>query len=369
MSSPSARTRRRNAPNGHPYDGDMFHLRGRVALDAIRTPSVRLQRAVAVAAVITQAAIAVTGSVVRVTGSGLGCPSWPGCFEDSWIPDARAEVATLHQWVEFGNRLMTGLVGVVALACLVVAWQARPRRRRVVALAATMPAGVAVQAGVGALTVYLGLAWWSVSVHFLLSMVLVWLAVLLVRAVAEGDGPAEPAVGPVPRGLLVLGVALLAVLLAAGTLVTAAGPHAGDADTPRLGVDIELLARVHAGLLYAFLATLMGLGVALRRAGGTNPVVQRRYWVLLVVVVAQGALGMVQYWTGVPEVLVSLHVLGAAGVVVATAALWVATRKRTPARNIAERGHSTTLSEVDIPQTVRGASPQFHPSASVPSGA
>jgi heme a synthase len=298
------------------------------AIRASRPPSVALQRGVAIATLVTQAAIAVTGSVVRVTGSGLGCPSWPGCFEDSWVPDPRAEVAWLHQLVEFGNRLMTGLVGFIALACLVVALLAEPRRRRVVALAAAMPIGVAVQAVVGGLTVYVGLAWWSVSVHLLLSMVLVWLAVLLVRAISEGDELAEPTIGQVPRRLLLVAIGLLPALLFAGTLVTAAGPHAGDADTPRLTVDIALLVRIHAGLLYAFLTALVALGVALRMTGCRHHQVWRSYRIALAVVTAQGVLGLVQYWTGVPEVLVSLHVLGAASVVVAVAALWVSTRDR-----------------------------------------
>jgi len=298
------------------------------AIRASRPPSVALQRAVAIAALVMQATIAVTGSVVRVTGSGLGCPSWPGCFEDSWVPDPRAEVAWLHQWVEYGNRLMTGLVGFVALACLVVMLLAEPRRRRVVALAAAMPAGVVVQALVGGLTVYLGLAWWSVSVHLLLSMLLVWLAVLLVRAVSEGDEPAEPTIGQLPRLLLLVAVGLLPVLLLAGTLVTAAGPHAGDADTPRLDANIEMLAKIHAGLLYAFLTTLVAFGVALRGTGCRHRQVWRRYRIAVAVVAAQGTLGLIQYWTGVPEVLVSLHVLGAASVVVAVASLWVSTRER-----------------------------------------
>jgi cytochrome c oxidase assembly protein subunit 15 len=311
-----------------------------------RPPGVSVQRWVAIATVVMQAAIAVTGSVVRVTGSGLGCPNWPGCFEDSWVPDPRAEVAWLHQWVEFGNRLMTGLVGFVALACLAVALLAEPRRRRVVALAAAMPVGVAVQGLVGGLTVYLGLAWWSVSVHLLLSMVLVWLAVLLVRAIGEGDEPAEPAVAPLPRRLLVVAAGLLPLLLFAGTLVTAAGPHAGDADTPRLAVDIESLAKVHAGLLYGFLAALVALGLTLRATGCRHRQVWRRYRTLLAVVTAQGVLGLVQYWTGVPEVLVSLHVLGAASVVVATAALWVSTRGRGTAGAPLDTGarHAVTLS-------------------------
>jgi cytochrome c oxidase assembly protein subunit 15 len=314
------------------------------AIRVSRSPSVAWQRAVAITTLVMQAAIAVTGSVVRVTESGLGCPNWPGCFEDSWVPDARAEVAWLHQWVEFGNRMMTGLVGFVALACLVVALLAEPRRRRVVALAAAMPIGVVVQALVGALTVYVDLAWWSVSVHLLLSMVLVWLAVLLVRAISEGDEPAEPTIGQVPRRLLLVAVGLLPALLFAGTLVTAAGPHAGDAETPRLAVDIELLAQVHAGLLYAFLGALVAFGVALRMTGCRHHQVWRGYRIALAVVTAQGVLGLVQYWTGVPEVLVSLHVLGAASVVVAVAALWVSTRDRgvpTPAQTSPTRTAST----------------------------
>lgn len=286
------------------------------------------QRGVAVAAVVTQAGIAVTGSVVRVTGSGLGCPTWPECFPGSLVPTSREGIALFHQWVEFGNRLLIGVVGVVALACLVTALLERPWRPRLVALAACMPLGVLLQAVVGGVVVRLGLPWWSVSVHFLLSMVLVWLAVLLVHATAEADEPARPTVSPTAAGLLRAAVALLAGLLVAGTFVTAAGPHAGDAGTPRLAVAVETLARVHSGVLFAFVAVLAGVGLAIRR--GPRPPVRliTRYRVLLAVVAAQGALGFVQYWTGVPEVLVSLHVLGAASVVVAAAALWAAARDR-----------------------------------------
>src|SRR2546421_12094621 len=98
-------------------------------------------RVTAIAAVLTQAGIAVTGSVVRVTSSGLGCPTWPQCFPGSLVPQQHPEVAALHQWIEFGNRLLTGLVGLVGLACLVVALLVRPRRRRLILPAATMPAG------------------------------------------------------------------------------------------------------------------------------------------------------------------------------------------------------------------------------------
>lgn len=286
-----------------------------------------LARVAAIAAVIAQAGIAVTGSVVRVTGSGLGCPTWPQCFPGSLVPQPHPEVATLHQWIEFGNRLLTGVVGLVALACLVIAVAVRPRRRRLVLLAATMPLGVAVQAVLGGITVLTGLAWWTVAVHFLVSMVLVWLAVLLVAAFAEGDAPPRWHLPGPLRGLLYTTTTALAALLSAGTLVTAAGPHAGNAATPRLAVGVPAMAQLHADLLVGFLGLLAGLGFSLR-AVGVPTRAWRRYTVLACVVLAQGTLGVVQYLTGVPDLLVSLHVLGAASVVVAMAAFWASCRTR-----------------------------------------
>ena len=276
---------------------------------------------------ITQAGIAVTGSVVRVTGSGLGCPTWPQCFPGSLVPQPNPEVAALHQWIEFGNRLLTGLVGLVGLACLVVALLVRPRRRRLVLLAATMPVGVVVQAVLGGVTVLTGLTWWAVAVHFLVSMVLVWLAVLLVAAFGEGDAPPRWQLPGPLRGLLYTATAVLAALLIAGTLVTAAGPHAGNAATPRLAAGVPALVHLHADLLVGFLGLLTGLGFALRAVGVPGRV-WRRYPVLICVVLAQGTLGIAQYLTGVPDVLVSLHVLGATSVVVAMAALWTSCRVR-----------------------------------------
>lgn len=288
-----------------------------------------LQRTFAIAAVVAQAGIAVTGSIVRVTGSGLGCPTWPECVAGSLVPVAHPEIAPLHQWIEFGNRTLTGLVGLVAGLCVLGALFAKPRRRRVVVLSLVQLGGVVLQAVLGGSLVLTGLLWWTVSMHFLVSMVLVWMAVLLVRSIGEGDEPSTPLL---PRPLLALQVVqtvVLGFLLLAGTFVTAAGPHAGDADTPRLGLPVDTLSQVHADLLFLFLGMLTALGFAVR-AHSDQVVLRRRYWILVGVVLAQGTLGMVQYWTGVPEVLVSLHVLGAGSVVVATAGMWVATRSRGP---------------------------------------
>jgi heme a synthase len=299
-----------------------------VSAAASRTRTLKnLSRVTAIAAVITQAGIAVTGSVVRVTGSGLGCPTWPQCFPGSLVPQPHPEVAALHQWVEFGNRLLAGLVGLVGLACLVVALLVRPRRRRLVLLATAMPAGVVVQAILGGITVLAGLAWWTVAVHFLVSMVLVWLAVLLVAAADEGDAPPRWHLPGSLRGLLYTATTVLAMLLIAGTFVTAAGPHAGDRATPRLAISVPALAQLHADLLVGFLGLLVGLGFAVR-AVDVPTHSWRRYQVLICVVLAQGGLGAVQYLTGVPEVLVSLHVLGAALVVVVMGAFWTSCRVR-----------------------------------------
>jgi cytochrome c oxidase assembly protein subunit 15 len=245
-------------------------------------------------------------------------------------PVAHPAVGQLHQWVEYGNRLLISVVGVVAVGCLLAALLARPRRRRVVSLALSMPLGVLVQAVVGGITVRMALVWWTVALHFLLSIVLMWLAALLLRAVSEGDRTPRRLVPLSLRRLQAATVVVLALLLVAGTLVTAAGPHAGDARTPRLGIPVPTLVQLHADLLLLFLGMLVGLGFALRAVEAPASVT-RRYNILVGVVVAQGALGAAQYATGVPEVLVSLHVLGAALSTVAAAMLWTATRDRGPA--------------------------------------
>jgi heme a synthase len=295
--------------------------------DRVPPTSVRLMRALAIAAVIAQAGIAVTGSVVRVTGSGLGCPTWPQCFPGSLVPTPHPEVAALTQWIEFGNRLLTGVVVLVAGACWLAALNARPRRARLTRLAAIQPIGVVAQAVIGGMTVLLGLVWWSVAVHFVVSMIMVWLAVQLVDAAGDGDGPVRPVVGDAVRRLIATSTGVLAALLVAGTFVTAAGPHAGDAATPRLGVGVPQAAQLHADLLFGYLGLLIGLGFTLAAVAAPARL-WRRYRVLIAVVLAQGALGGVQYALGVPEVLVSLHVLGAALVTVAAAALWAGTVER-----------------------------------------
>lgn len=296
---------------------------------AALTPNTQTLRVVAIVNVIAQAGIAVTGSIVRVSESGLGCPTWPDCSGHSLVPISHPELGQVHQWIEFSNRLLGGAVGVLSVLVLLAALLAKPRRRRHILLALTMPLGVVAQAVIGGITVLTKLAWWTVCLHFLPSPALVWLAVLLVKAISEGDEPARPLIPRPLRGLQVAMALDIAAVLVAGTLVTAAGPHAGDIHTPRLDLPLIDLAQAHADIVFILVGMLVAFGFAVRITGG-HPALWRRYWLLVSAVLAQGVLGMVQYWLGVPDILVILHVLGATLVVAAMAALWCESRDRGP---------------------------------------
>jgi cytochrome c oxidase assembly protein subunit 15 len=305
-------------------------------LDRLPVTAAPTMRRLAVANLVAQVGIMVTGVTVRVTGSGLGCPEFPECFPGSMIPVSHADVAPLHQWVEFGNRMLTFVLVAIAGLVLLAALGTRPRRRRLTVLAAVMPVGIVVQALIGGFTVLTDLAWGGVSLHFMASALLVWLSVALVGAATDADAPARPLVPGAVRGLIAVSSAVLVALLVAGTLVTAAGPHAGDAETPRLALGVEATAQLHTELLFGYLGLLVGIGFALR-AVGAPAALERRFRVLLAVVLAQGLVGGVQYVLDVPEALVVLHVLGAGLVTAAAAALWFATVERSavtaPTRN------------------------------------
>ncbi|CAM5720647.1 heme A synthase [Mycolicibacterium aubagnense] len=300
-------------------------------LDKLPIPSLRVQRLIAFLVILTQGGIAVTGAIVRVTASGLGCPTWPQCFPGSFVPVPHAEVPVVHQAVEFTNRMFT--FGVVLTAALAVLAVIRAGRRREVKLYAwLMPASTVVQAIIGGITVRTGLLWWTVAVHLLVSMVMVWLAVLLYVKIGEPDSGTDELVVPQPlRWFTALTAVTLSAVLVTGTLVTGAGPHAGDKSAlqpvKRLQVEITDLAHLHSSLLVAYLSFVIGLGFALLAVRAPKPVLLR-LGVLAGLVLAQGAVGAVQFYTGVPAVLVAIHVAGAAACTAATAALWASMRER-----------------------------------------
>lgn len=309
----------------------MLYRRFLSLVDRLPLPSLAVQRVLAFAVILTQGGIAVTGAVVRVTASGLGCPTWPQCFPGSFVPVGVSEVAVIHQAVEFGNRMLTFVV-VISAALVVLAVTRARRRREVLLFAWLMPAGTVAQAVIGGVTVLAGLAWWTVAVHLLASMAMVWLAVLLYVKVGEPDDGVVVSSMPDPlRWLTALSGLALAGVLVAGTLVTGAGPHAGDKSidrtVPRLEVEIVTLVHLHAELLVAYLALLVGLAFGLY-AVAASEAVKLRLKVLIALVVAQALVGVVQYFTDVPAALVALHVAGAGACTAATAAVWAAGRTR-----------------------------------------
>jgi heme a synthase len=308
-------------------------------VDLLPDPSLRAQRIIAATVILTQGGIAVTGAIVRVTASGLGCPTWPQCFPGSFTPVAHAEVPRVHQAVEFGNRLIS--IAVVLTAALVVLAVTRARRRSEVRVYAwLMPLSTVVQAVIGGITVRTGLLWWTVAIHLLASMTMVWVSVLLYVKIGEpDDGVVHPLVARPLRALTALGAIDLAAVLVTGTLVTAAGPHAGDRSpsrtVPRLKVEVTTLVHMHSTLLIAYLALLVGLACGLLAVGAARPI-RLRLAVLVALLVAQAAVGTTQFFTGVPPALVAVHVAGAAACTAATSALWASLAPRMRERTEAE---------------------------------
>ncbi|MCW2690736.1 MAG: ctaA, partial [Mycobacterium sp.] len=252
-------------------------------------------------------------------------------------PVPHTEVPGIHQAVEFGNRMITFAVVVTAALAVVAVIRAR-RRREVLVYAWLMPASTVLQAVLGGITVLTGLLWWTVAFHLLASMTMVWLAVLLYVKIGEPDDGLPVLRVPKPlRSLTLLSAVVLAAILITGTSVTGAGPHAGDNSidrpVPRLEVQITTLVHLHSTLLVAYLSLLIGLGFALLAVRAPRPILVR-LGVLLALVCAQGLVGTVQYFTGVPAALVAVHVAGAAACTAATAALWASMRERTKAEPV-----------------------------------
>lgn len=281
-----------------------------------------------VANLVVQIVIIATGGAVRLTGSGLGCSSWPNCEPGEFSPQFHA-ASSIHPYVEWGNRLMGAVVVIVALAVAVLVFFAarrgvRPPPSGRLLWLATVPLLLSlVQAVLGGLTVVLHLHPAVVGSHFLFSAALVWISTWLVIEWYR-PGPGRPAVSPRLRTVGWALAAVAAVVVVFGMLVTGSGPHSGDDEVGyRFALDPVLIARVHAGAVWVFVAVLvLFLLLTFRPAddgAGQRRVVRRRGVVLLGVTLAQGAIGYVQYFTGLPELLVGIHMIGAALLLVATA--------------------------------------------------
>jgi cytochrome c oxidase assembly protein subunit 15 len=269
---------------------------------------------VALANAIANGIIVVTGGAVRLTGSGLGCPTWPRCTDTSLV--VTRELAG-HGLVEFGNRMLTFVLTAVAIATVVVVFRSVRRDLRV--LAALSLLGIPAQALLGGITVLTGLNPWTVAAHFFVSMLLVALAtVLWLRSREPGVG--QPLLRR-PFVLLVVGIAAVtAVVLVLGTVVTGSGPHSGDPKAGRTGFDPELVSQLHADVVFLLVGLTVALLVALYAIDSPGRV-RRAARDLLIVQLAQGLVGYVQYFTDLPIVLVLVHMLGAVLITAFTARL------------------------------------------------
>ena len=269
--------------------------------------------------------IVVTGGAVRLTESGLGCPQWPSCDDGSLVT---VDASSYNATIESVNRTITGLVSVAVILAVLGSLARVPRRRDLTVLSLWLVGGVLLQIVLGGLTVIFHLVPPLVMAHFAASMLLVWAAVVLHHRAGEPDGPARPVVPPplVRLGRVVAGAA--AVVVITGTVVTGAGPHGGDIEADRLPFQVSDVARIHGAAVWLFLALLLAFLWRLRAAGAPGTVL-RAGTVLLAVVVAQGAVGYIQYFNGVPKLLVGIHIAGATAVWAATIQLNLVLHRRT----------------------------------------
>lgn len=301
--------------------------------DTVRSwsPEHQTMRRLAVASLCANIVLVVTGGLVRLTGSGLGCPTWPRCTAESFVAH---DALGVNGFIEFGNRMLTFVLAAVAVATWVAAMRLRPPRTSVRWLATGLLLGIPAQAIIGGVTVLTSLNPWVVSLHLLASLAIIAAAVRLVRRVDEPDVAATPTAPAVPTATAWLARGTFAtawLVLYVGTVVTGSGPHAGSPDAPRNGLSPASVSQLHADLVFLLIGLTAGTWLALRAGDGPAGAQRAARW-LLGLELAQGVVGFAQYFTGLPVVLVALHVLGAALVSAAAAWLLFSTHLR-PARD------------------------------------
>jgi cytochrome c oxidase assembly protein subunit 15 len=282
----------------------------------------RRVRVIAWASLVSQTLIVGTGGAVRLTGSGLGCPTWPRCTEDSFV--ATPEMG-IHGIVEFGNRLLTFVLVIIAILAFLAVLRMRRERPELLRLTIALGLGIPLQAVIGGITVLTQLNPWIVGLHFVVSAVLVALAVVFVHRVYRGRTTGELLV-PRPVQALALATAVGAwITVLVGIVVTGSGPHAGDGGAARNGLDSELLQHVHSWPAYiTFGLSVLLLVVALRI--GVAPL-RRAVIALVAVEIVQIAVGLAQARLGLPELLVGIHMVLAC-VLIAVVTLVLLTLRR-----------------------------------------
>jgi cytochrome c oxidase assembly protein subunit 15 len=287
-------------------------------------------RMFALAGVICTAGIIATGAAVRLSESGLGCPDWPQCTRGSLVAAHSAGDPMFHTWIEFGNRLVTIAITLIAVVVFIAAWRFRPggrRRRDLVWLAAAQPAGIVAQAVLGGIVVLTQLNPGMVALHFLASVAVLAAAVALQVRCTESLAPARSLVRADLRLLGYAVVAAVALMLAAGTVVTGTGPLAGAGAVPRFHLPLTGATQFHADIGWLLGGLAVSLAVGLRLTGAPAPAV-RLGWALLGLIGLQGVIGYFQYFSGLPAGLVWVHVCGSTLIWIAALRLMFALRDR-----------------------------------------
>jgi cytochrome c oxidase assembly protein subunit 15 len=347
-------------------------VRNPIAYAAARwTPSQRILQRAALAALIMSVVIVVTGAAVRLTSSGLGCDTWPKCSHDSLVATSAMGV---HGAIEFGNRMLTYVLSAAVGWAIVASRAAKPRRRGLSRLAWAQFWLVMSNAVIGGIAVLTGLNPYTVAGHFLLATALVTLATLTWLRTREGDEPARPLVGK-PVLQLTWGLTVLTgLLVTVGTVVTGAGPHAGDSSrVPRMPVEWKTVAQLHADVAWAVVALTLAVWFVLRAVDApAEP--RRRARDLFLVLLSQGVIGYVQYFTKLPEVLVGLHLLGATLVWISVLRLLLALRERGLPSGAGDPG-AQAQARVRLPSSAEGgesgenAGPESLPGTARPASA
>ena len=274
-------------------------------------------------------AIIITGSLVRLTGSGLGCADWPQCSTTKFV-----DVSTGHAAIEQINRLFTGFVSAAVIAAVLGSIFVIPRRKSLIWLSSGLVAGVLAQVILGAVVVLTGLNPWSNMAHFLVSLALVTTAVFLVEHAGATNvvddvvsNAQTMSTGRISRRFadIILGLCGLAIVL--GTLVTGAGPHAGDENAIRLAFDLRSITRIHSASVLLCVASTLFFVIQIRRETSEWMRLKAKLEIFLFVAVAQGGVGYLQYFSGVPAQLVAVHVALAVAVWISVLRLWIAVRQ------------------------------------------
>lgn len=279
-------------------------------------------RFLGLASVLVNLLLVVTGGLVRLTGSGLGCPTWPRCTNETWT---NVPAMGIHGFIEFGNRTLTGAVGIVAIATFIAVWRLRGRYTDLFYIALALGLGVIVQAVVGGFSVLVKLNPWLVGVHFMLSGIMIALASIFyararrysMRSVIDSERLSDrPGPDNLQRTMGFVIACLSTIVIYMGTLVTGTGPHSGDATSARHAFNPEIVTRFHS-LPVWLLLVLIVVTLVLARKRAWAPAISRNSLAILIVMILQGAIGYTQYFTGSPGSLVWLHLIGA-GLMIAT---------------------------------------------------